>query len=310
MPKYSVVIPVFNSEKSLEMLYKRIKLVFEEHYQGDFELILVDDSSRDQSAQIMHHIHQMDSRVKVVYLAQNFGQHKALMCGFRYASGEIVITMDDDLQHPPEEIVKLVTFLDENPQMDVVCGQYEIKKHGPIRNLGTAMTNAFTSHIFKKPTTLRLTSFRAMRRYVVEALCQFTDSRPRIGHLLLRITNRIGNVTVIHNSRQFGKSGYSFKFLVRDFVNNILYNSSLPLKVLGWLGVFNMIVSIILILYYLIRYFVTGYSVAGFATQVIIMLASSGLILFGQGIIGHYLSQIVSETKKDPLYIIRYKEID
>ncbi|MBQ2662301.1 MAG: glycosyltransferase family 2 protein [Clostridia bacterium] len=310
MAKYSVVVPVYNSENTLEELHARLASLFDEKYDGDFELVLVDDSSKDRSAQIMHELHEKDKRVKAIYMARNFGQHTALLCGMGHVSGDIVITMDDDLQHPPHEVEKLIAYLEQTPQMDVVCGQYESKKHSAIRNLGTNMTNAFTSYIFKKPKTLHLTSFRAMKRYVADALCKFTESRPRIGHMLLRTTNRIGNVTVEHNARQFGKSGYGFKRLVKDFFNNILYNSNLPLLVLGYVGVFDVFVSAILILYYLIRYLVTGYSVAGFATQVIIMLASSGLILLGQGIIGHYLAQIVSEAKKGPLYTIRDKEID
>ena len=310
MPKYSIVVPVYNSENSLELLYERISKVFNEYYNGDFELILVDDSSKDHAADVMRKLHQQDHRVKNIFLAKNFGQHRALLCGFQFASGEFVITLDDDLQHPPEEIPSLLNYFDEHPEIDVVCGSYLSKKHGPIRNLGTMATNAFTSHIFSKPKDLHLTSFRAMRHYVVAALCQFTDARPRIGHLILRTTNRIANVTVQHDKRRFGKSGYSFKRLVKDFIDNILYNSDLPLSVLGWLGVFNLALSVILVLYYLIRYFVTGYSTEGFATLVILLLAFGGLILFGLGIIGHYLSQIVSEAKKMPTYIIRDKEFD
>lgn len=310
MTKYSIVVPVYNSQKTLETLYKRIKDVFEEHYGGNFELILVDDSSTDGVSAVMHELHEKDKRVKTIYLARNFGQHSALMCGFHYVTGDIVITMDDDLQHPPEETVKLIDYLEKNPQTDVVCGNYDSKKHSAIRNFGTKMTNMFTSRMFSKPKDLHLTSFRAMRRYIVDSLCTYTDTRPRIGHLILRTTNRIANVTVRHNPRQYGKSGYTFKHLVRDFVNNILYNSDLPLLALGWMGVIALGVSIIMILYYLIRYCVSGYSIAGFATLVILLLAFGGLLLFGLGIIGHYLAQIVSEAKKMPYYIVRDKEID
>jgi len=310
MAKYSIVVPVYNSEKSLELLYERILTVFNERYNGDFEMILVDDSSRDHVSEVMRKLHKKDPRVKTVFLARNFGQHKALLCGFQFVTGDYVITLDDDLQHPPEEIPKLLTYLDEHPDIDVVCGHYQSKKHGVIRNLGTRMTNAFTSYIFSKPRDLRLTSFRAMRRYVTDALGQFSDARPRIGHLLLRTTNRIANVTVQHDQRRFGKSGYSFKRLVKDFLDNILYNSDLPLVVLGWIGVLNFVLSVVLILFYLLRYFITGYSVEGFATIVILVLAFGGLILFGLGIVGHYLSQIISEAKKMPAYIIRDMEID
>lgn len=310
MPQYSVVVPVYNSEKTLELLYKRVTNVFEANYNGDFELILVDDCSRDNSAEVMRCLREQDRRVKIIFLAKNFGQHRALLCGFHHCKGEFVITMDDDLQHPPEEIPKLIDYMQKHPDVDVVVGNYLVKKHGIIRNFGTKMTNWFTSQIFHKDKNLHLTSFRLMRRYVVEGMCSISVANPRIGHLLLQITNRIRNVDVRHDARIFGKSGYTFSHLVRDFTTNILNNSDLPLAILGRLGVLSFIVSILMIIFYVARYFICGLSVQGFTTIVVLQLALGGLILFGIGLIGRYMIQLNKEVKKMPNYVVRSKEVD
>ena len=177
---FSVVVPVYNSEKSLEELYMRIKKVFEENRNGEFELILVDDSSKDNSFSVMQKLHKKDKRVKAIQLAKNCGQHAALLCGFHYAVGDFVLTMDDDLQHPPEEIPKLIQYMDEHDGVDVVIGKYESKKHGIIRNMGTALSNMVSSYIFKKRKDLQLTSFRLMKKFVVNNLCSLNINVPRV----------------------------------------------------------------------------------------------------------------------------------
>lgn len=310
MPTYSIVVPVYNSEKTLEVLHKRVTEVFEANRWEDFELILVDDCSRDDSAKVMSRLREQDKRVKIIFLAKNFGQHRALLCGFHHCKGEYVITMDDDLQHPPEEIPKLVEYMQSNSDVDAVVGSYLVKKHGPIRNFGTKMTNWFTSKMFHKDKNLHLTSFRLMRRYVVENICGIHVNNPRIGHLLLQVTNRIRNVDVRHDVRAYGKSGYTFSRLVRDFINNILNNSDLPLAVLGSLGLLSLAASILMILYYIVRYFFVGVSVPGFTTIVVLQLALGGLILFGIGLLGRYLINLNGEVKKMPNYVVRYKEVD
>ena len=206
MSLYSVVVPVYNSQKTLQELYERIKNVFEEKINEPFELVLVDDSSKDQSFKQMEKLRQADKRVKIIQLSRNYGQHCALLCGFHYAKGDFIITMDDDLQHPPEEIPKLIQELDNNPELDVVIAKYMVKKHGPIRNFGTYLANKVSSHIFKKDANLQLTSFRIMKRFVVQGILERRVNFPRIGHLLLLVSNRIGNVVVEHDSRKYGKT--------------------------------------------------------------------------------------------------------
>ena len=286
---YSIVVPVYNSEKSLEELYSRIKNTFAGFEGKDFELILVDDSSKDASFEIMTKLHNMDSRVKAIQLAKNCGQHPALLCGFSYAEGEFVVTMDDDLQHPPEEIGKLIDHMDANENVDVVIGKYESKKHGPIRNLGTFASNWVSSIVFKKPMDLQLTSFRLMKKFVVDNLCALHVNLPRIGNMLLQVSNRIENVTVEHDERKYGKSGYSFGRLVKDLINNIVTNSAFPLVIVR-----N----------------ISGVSIQGWTTLVLLVLLFSGLALFGIGVIGEYLMRILNEAKKMPNYFVRKEMID
>ncbi|MDR1800531.1 MAG: glycosyltransferase family 2 protein [Lachnospiraceae bacterium] len=310
MTLFSVVVPVYNSRNSLELLYNRIKSVFEQTICQPFELILVDDASTDDSFLIMEKLRQADRRIKIVQLARNFGQHKALMCGLSYVKGDFVITIDDDLQHPPEEIIKLTDYIQKHPEIDVVIGNYINKKHNTFRNLGSNAMHLLSRIMLGSDKNIKLTSFRLMRRYVADALLKNTERSPRIGHLLLATTNRIANTPVLHAQREYGKSGYSYRRLIHDFISNIINNSDLPLNLVGRLGIISFFISLALLAYYLIKYFVTGYGVSGWITQVLLLVAFSGLILFSLGIIGKYLIRIMGESKKAPIYVIRTESVD
>lgn len=307
---YSVVVPVYNSERSLDELYGRIKRTFEQEVREEFELVLVDDSSADNSFAVMEGLRNADPRVKIIQLSKNYGQHCALLCGMNYSKGDFIITMDDDLQHPPEEIPKLINEINERDDLDVVIGAYDSKKHGIVRNLGTYMSGLLTTRVFGNDRNLKLTSFRIMRRFIVENLLQMRVSYPRIGHLLLLVSNRIGNVTVEHDKRQYGKSGYSFRRLVTDFFYNISNNTALPLIFLRNIGLLSFVLSGCLGLYYMIRYFVVGISIEGWTTIILVLLFFSGLTLLGLGIVGEYLYRVLEETKKLPNYMIRKSSIN
>lgn len=310
--KYSVVIPVYNSEKSLCELYYRIKNIFINVIKENFEIIFVDDSSKDNSFKIIKELIEKDSdHVKAIQLAKNYGQHNALLCGFKYVSGEYVITLDDDLQHPPEEITKLIERMESNlEEIDVVIGCYASKKHSLVRNIGSQLIIRISEYIFKTKKDLKLTSFRLIKRFVVEVMVNdIKVSYPRIGYLILEVSNKIENVTVEHLERKYGKSGYSFSKLVRTFFNNIINNSILPLILVRNIGIGSFAISIVLGVYYLVRYFSVGISIQGWTTIILLILLFSGLILFAIGIIGVYLMQILNEAKKLPNYVIRKKEL-
>ena len=297
MSLYSVVVPVYNSENTLEELYARLKDVFENTMQEEFELILVDDSSRDNSYVVMEKLHRKDNRVKIIQMAKNFGQHPALLCGFSFAKGDFIITMDDDLQHRPEEIPKMAAAIKEHDDVDVIIAKYENRKHNFIRRLGTRISVYATSKMLNKDPNLEITSFRLMRRFIVEAILNTNTHLPQIGNLLH------------HDPRKVGKSNYTFRRLAKDLIYDITSNSAIPLLLVRDLGIFSFLVSIILGLFYLIRYFIYGVSVEGWTTLVLLILAYNGIILLAIGIIGQYLMNILNEAKKMPNYVIRKKEL-
>lgn len=301
---YSVVVPVFNGEKCVVELYQRMEKTFQQ-MKKEFEVIFVDDYSKDHSFELLCRLHLEHDNVKVIQLARNFGQHKAILCGMHYISGDFVVTIDDDLQHPPEEIAKLADALEKYPDMDVMIGTYDEKKHNMIRNAGTWLTNICTSYIFKKSKNLKLTSFRLMRRYVADSLIKADTIAPRIGTMILQTSSNIMNVKIHHDKRMYGRSGYSFHQLVRDFFNNIIANSDLPLRMVGWLGMISCMGSFGMMIYYAVRYFIRGVSVEGWTTLIVLVLFLSGLVLFSLGIMGNYMLLILKEVKNMPLYVIR-----
>ncbi len=309
MSLYSVVVPVYNSEHTLNELYDRVSAVFDTQLHQDFELILVDDGSKDNSWGVMEQLHEKDGRVKIIQQARNFGQHPALLCGFHYVNGDFIITMDDDLQHPPEEIPKLVKVMNERDDVDVIIAKYEGRKHNLIRRLGTRLSVYATSKMLKKPKDLEITSFRLIRRFIVDAIIQMNVRLPQIGNLLVLTSNRIINVPVKHDARKYGHSGYTFRHLVHDLLYDITTNSAFPLLLVRDIGILSFACSVILGLYFLIRYFMFGWSVEGWTSTILIVLAFSGLTLLSLGIVGEYLMHILDEAKKMPNYVERQKKL-
>lgn len=309
MSLYSVVVPVYNSQPTLHELYERIKTVFDDTLKQDFELILVDDGSKDHSYETMEELHELDPRVKIIQQARNFGQHPALLCGFHYVQGDFVITMDDDLQHPPEEIPKLIKVMNERDDVDVIIAKYEGRKHNIVRRMGTWLSVYATSKMLGKPRDLEITSFRLIRRFIVDAIIKMDVHLPQIGNLLIQTSNRIINVPVKHDARKYGRSGYTFTRLVKDLFYDITTNSAFPLLLVRNIGIFSFACSLLLAIYFLVRYFLYGMSVEGWTSLMLIMLASNGLILFSVGIIGEYLMHILDEAKKMPNYVERRKKL-
>ena len=310
MSLYSIVVPVYYGEHMLDELYTRLAKVFDEEIKEPFELLLVDDGSKDRSWEVMKALRAKDDRVKIFQMARNFGQHPALLCGFHYVKGDFVITMDDDLQHPPEEIPKLIKVMNERDDVDVILARYEGRKHNIIRKIGTRISVSMTSKMLGKDPDLEITSFRLMRRFIVDAIMDTSIHLPQIGNLLVMSSNRIINVDVHHAERAYGKSGYTMKELVKELLYDITTNSILPLIIVRNIGILTFFVSMVLGLFYLIRYFVVGTSVQGWTSLILVMLASTGLTLLSVGILGEYMMHVLDETKKMPHYVLRQKETD
>lgn len=304
----SVIVPVYRSEATLRELHSRLCRTLEETGLS-FEIVLVDDASSDNSWSVMQQLRSADSRVKIIQHMRNFGQHHALLCGMAHSRGELIVTMDDDLQHPPEELPKLIEALQSDDDIDVVLGDYEVKQHNVFRNLATRLLTAITSWVFQCDRSLPMTSFRAMRRVIVEQLLADQSTFPRINIMILGITGRIKGARVRHDPRKHGRSTYTFRRLASDALANILSNSSLPLQLISYIGFASATLSFLLAFYYLGRYLAGGIGVAGWTTVVLLILFTSGLLLFSFGVVGEYLIRILKEVRKPPRYIVRRKEL-
>ncbi|MEL7564133.1 MAG: glycosyltransferase family 2 protein [Dehalobacterium sp.] len=215
----SVVIPVYNSEKTLEEIFNRLSRVLP-RLCPYYELIFVDDGSKDKSFDKLKELHQKDQRVKGIQLTQNFGQQHALMCGLNYTQGDLVITMDDDLQHPPEEIGKLVTKI--RMGYDVVYGIPKFKNHHKHRNASSELVNLVFSLLFFKPLGIRIGSFRILKKSIVKRI--ILEKRPfvYVSALTFQHTRNVANVLVNHEGRKYGSSNYNLIKLMAVFLNIII----------------------------------------------------------------------------------------
>jgi polyisoprenyl-phosphate glycosyltransferase len=300
----SVVIPCYGSASILPELIDRLTKELESRKVG-YEIILVNDCSSDNLAEVAPNLVQTRPALRYIELMYNIGQHRALMCGLARAKGRFVVTMDDDLQHPPEEIHKLIDRLANDPGLDAVFGSYDIKRHSFIRNVGSQFIRFINKIIFRKPPGLEMSAFRCLRRELVDALVLNRTHYPVIGPLLLKNTRRIVNVKVRHESRSCGSSTYNAVRLLRTLLDNILNFSSLPLQIISMIGVGVAVLSFLLNLGFVIEYIVKGSSVPGWTSLFLAMNFYAGLVLLAIGVIGEYLIRILGESKDEPLYIVR-----
>jgi len=241
----SVIVPVFNSESSLEELYLRLKKVLVSLC-DDYEIIMVDDCSQDKSFKVMRSLRNLDHRVKIIRLGTNSGQHNATFCGFKYCQGDYIITIDDDLQHPPEEIPILMEKLLKG--YDVVFGIPHQKQHNLYRNWGSVLIDKCINMIFPHYSNIKRSSFRALHNDVVTRMVSHPKVPIYMAALILLNSLKPGNVNVRHENRKYGKSNYSIrKSLILTRILLIHY-SYFPLKVISILWKFVLLPMIILLI--------------------------------------------------------------
>lgn len=301
-PKYSVVVPVFNSEKTLEELCARIADTFQNINQT-FEIILVNDSSSDQSWEVIGRLkNKFSAQLTGINLRGNFGQHKALLCGFQFARGQFVITIDDDLQFFPEDIEWLIQKIDATAA-DLVYGTYmDERKHSPVRKWGSN----FMGYIFHKfgNTVGQGSSFKIIRHSVIEKIKDYNHSFTFVDEILSWHTKKIEWQQVRHAARREGNSGYSLTHLVFLSLNLIISYTTIPLRFMTWFGLLSFWVCLFLVIYFIYQKVTLG-SPLGFTALIVSIFMSTGLILFSLGIIGEYLNRLFALQHKKPPYLIR-----
>ena len=275
-----------------------------ERLNSSYEVVFVNDASVDDSLSVLRQIQESNARVVVIDLMRNFGQHNAVVCGFSRAAGELIITMDDDLQHPPEEIPKLIVAM-ETADVDVVIGRYIEKQHTLFRNLGSALMKRLSWYTLGVPPHLQLNSFRLLKRAVAQAVVDFAGPNPRVGLILFQITRRIVNVDVEHHARRGSRTNYSLSRLISAAIDNVVNYSALPLRLLAYAGLVTSVIAAVLSIYYFVRYVHGDIKVLGFTTLVILLLFFMGMTMCAFGIVGEYLMRLISAAEQRPSFVIR-----
>ena len=300
--KYSVVIPVFNSERIVGETIARTRAFFESK-KLDFEIILVNDASPDGSWKVISDAARADQRIKAVNLLRNYGQHNANLCGFRLATGDWLVTMDDDLQNPPEEIAHLIAKAAEGH--DLVIGRFRTKMHAGYRRLGTRVINWLNARIFDKPDDLVLSNFRMLHKDVVKRICEYQSPFPYIPGLALRFSGSPANVEVDHQPRRVGSSNYNF-LRIAKLVATLLFNySSFPLRFVMGLGLAVSGLSFVLGVVFLIRGLLHGSAVQGWTSLVVLLAFFNGMLMLMVGMLGEYMVRLMSQTSGHTPYQIR-----
>jgi glycosyltransferase involved in cell wall biosynthesis len=298
----SVVVPVFNADKSLRELVSRLSPVLDALCEN-YELILVNDGSEDGSWKTITQLAAEHTWIRGIDLMRNYGQHNAVLCGIRAAKHEIVVTLDDDLQHPPEEIPKLVQKLAEG--YDVVYGIPEKKQHGIWRNFASLVTRWTMRSTLGSKVPSEFSPFRALRTQTREAFRQYHSPFVSIEVLLTWASTRFASIKVRHEARQFGASTYTFRKLLGYVPLLITGYSALPLRFASLAGFGFTIFGFLVLVYVLGRYFILGGSLPGFPFLASAIAIFSGVQLFALGVIGEYLAQMHLRTMDRPIYTIR-----
>jgi len=298
----SVVIPVYNSETTLNELKDRLVGVLCKHNGvGQFEIIFVNDGSQDSSWTLLKEMAKCNPNLVSINLMRNFGQHNAIMCGLSHAKGEYIITMDDDLQNPPEEIPKLLNEITNG--YDVVYGIYQEKKHHFFRNIGSECVQFIYRKTFNAKT--KLTSFRIMHREVVERLLSYEKSFTFIDGLISWYTTKIGAIIVRHDSRKIGKSGYSLKKLIILALNLMTNFCIAPLQIATAIGVLFALLGFIFGMFFVVKKIFWGIPVSGFTALIVTVTVFSGVQLLTVGMLGEYIGRIHINVNNRPQYAVR-----
>ena len=300
----SYVIPCYNSEMFIETTVNDlIQHITNDLPNYEYEIILVNDCSKDHTFMKIKEIANNNNKIIAVDLAKNFGQHNAIMAGLKYANGEIILAMDDDGQTLPSEIKKIIGGLDV--ETDVVYAKYEHKKHSLFRNLGSRLNDFMAVKFINKPKFLYVSSFFAMKKYIKDEIITYKNPYPYIIGLVLRTTNKIKNVTVLHNERKVGKSNYTLKKLVSLLMNGFTNFSVTPLRVALFFSILFVIVACVLTLLVTINKFVRPNVPVGWTSSIILNLIIGAVITFVLGLIGEYVGRIYMAINNNPQYVIR-----
>jgi undecaprenyl-phosphate 4-deoxy-4-formamido-L-arabinose transferase len=298
----SIVIPVYCGEQSIGKL---VELLLEETYFFEIEIILVNDDSPDGSEAICRElVRQYAGKVRLINLARNFGEHNAVLAGLQEAHGEVAVIMDDDLQHPPIEVGRLVTEL-INSGNDVVYGVYECKHHTIFRNFFSWLNGKMATVLLKKPSDLYLSSFKVLNRFVIDEIIKYSLPYPYIDGLIFRVTTRVGMLSVKHLPRTIGDSGYTVNKLLHLWLNMFTNFSVLPLRIAMLAGLITVGFGILFLGIVLYWYLTELHMPPGWTSIVGLICIFSGVQLLALGMLGEYMGRLFLGQNGTPQFVVR-----
>ena len=270
-----------------------------------FEILFIDDNSTDGSWIKLKELHKLDNRIKIIHLLKNYGQHNAILCGFHNSNGRYIITLDDDLQNPPEEIPKLIDKISEG--FKCVFGNYIEKKHDRMENFLSTLAQNLIRYILKIPNNLHITNFAIFDRDIVNNIKTIKTSYVFLPALISKSTpiNKITNIDVIHQARRVGSSNYNFLKYLKLILNLIINYSALPLIIVSSFGLILSIMSVGFGISIIIEKLINpSYGVMGWNSLMVSIAFLGGVILFTLGIIGEYLRRILGEVSYEQPFAI------
>lgn len=299
---YSVVVPVYNSTKSVVELVDRLDAVFRQRVHETYEIILVDDGSPDpETWPTLERLAATHAPVRALQLTRNFGKAGAVLCGFSEARGRYVVTLDDDLQQLPEDLPLLIA----ERAHDVVIGNPATRQGSLGTRLGSRVKSWFDHRLLGKPNEVRIGPYKLFKAEIVKSMIEVRTPYPFIPALIYYVTRDVVNVPVQHAGRSRGRSGFTLAKRIRQFMALLINNSSFLLQIVAILGVLMSLVSMGLGGFVIAKKLLHGVNVAGWTSLAVIVLMSSGLILFSLGVIGEYLIRIINGIEAHRPYVVR-----
>ncbi|NLL79411.1 MAG: glycosyltransferase family 2 protein [Clostridiales bacterium] len=303
MEKVSFVIPCYRSALTIGKVVDEIENTMKTLPQYSFEMVLINDCSPDDTWEVIKKLEAERKNLLGINLAKNFGQHAALMAGFRYSKGDIVVCLDDDGQTPADEVGKLLAEIEAG--RDVVYAKYEHKKHSAFRNFGSYLNELMAQFLLGKPKELFVSSYFAARRFVVEDMVRYENSYPYVIGLVLRATKNISNVTVNHRQREVGNSGYTMKKLLALWFNGFTAFSIQPLRFATVVGAVCAVAGFVYGIYTVIKRLVVPDVPVGFSSTMAALVFIGGMIMLMLGLIGEYIGRIYISMNNSPQYVVR-----
>ena len=298
----SIVIPVYRGASTIERLVDALSKL---HPAGGLEIVLVNDGSPDNSGEVCQHLLE-HACIPLTYVehARNFGEHNAVMTGLRHASGAYVITMDDDLQNPPEEVIRLYDHA-RLGNWDVVYTRYANKQHAGWRNLGSRFANGVADRLLDKPKGLYLSSFRCMSAFVVQAVTRYQGPYPYVDGLIMQVTQRIDSIEVRHLPRIEGRSNYNLARLVRLWLNLATSFSLAPLRLAVYAGVFMALLGVAGAVATIFEALFLHDTPSGWASTMTVILLVAGVQSMILGVLGEYVGRTFLSANGKPQGTVR-----